>query len=169
MTIEQIKKALAELNEELKSLNVKGEVCLMGGAVMCLAFKTRESTQDIDALMTPSDVIQKAAFNVSQTLGLENNFWINDAVKVFNSEKPEFISTDFQFSNLNILIASAKYMFAMKALAARSGTNDEDDILYLKKHLQLNKIEEAMQIINQFYPSEKLSLESKALLKDLFG
>jgi hypothetical protein len=65
--------------------------------------------------------------------------------------------------------ASAEYMFAMKALAARSGTNDEDDLVFLKKHLGLSKIDQALQIIKKFYPDQKLNITSKAMLHDLFG
>jgi hypothetical protein len=32
---------LTELNEELRSINIKGEICLYGGAVMALAYNAR--------------------------------------------------------------------------------------------------------------------------------
>lgn len=35
MTAEEIKQYLAELNEELRLKDIKGEVSLYGGAVMC--------------------------------------------------------------------------------------------------------------------------------------
>ncbi|MBC7419300.1 MAG: hypothetical protein H7328_01110 [Bdellovibrio sp.] len=169
MTKDQIILALAELNKELKKQNVHGEICIMGGAVMCLVFNSRESTQDIDAIMAPTEIIQKAAFNVSQTLNLENNFWINDAVKVFESDYSQFLDSKFSYSHLNVLTASPEYMFAMKSLAARSGTNDEDDLIFLKNYLKLTKLDQAMRIINKFYPEQKLNISSQALLKDLFN
>jgi len=44
---EEIKQYRAELNEELRAMDVKGEVCLYGGAVMCLVFDaTRSATRD---------------------------------------------------------------------------------------------------------------------------
>lgn len=168
MDFKQIKSALFELNQELIRLDVRGEVCILGGAVMCLVFKTRESTQDIDAIMEPADIIQKAAFNVSETLGLDNNFWLNDAVKVFNSDHAEFADSGYGFSNLVVLTASAEYMFAMKLLSARAGTHDESDILFLKDHLKIRTQTEALKIIQRFYPEQKLSLDSKAMLRDLF-
>jgi Nucleotidyltransferase of unknown function (DUF6036) len=169
VTKNQIVSALAELNSELKQQNVYGEISVVGGAVMCLVFNSRESTQDIDAIMAPTEILQKAAFNVSQTLGLDNNFWLNDSAKVFQSEKAHFVDSDFSHSHLNVQTASDEYMFAMKALAARSGTNDEDDLIFLKKHLGLVKINEALTIIKKFYPDQKLNITSKAMLQDLFG
>ncbi len=41
MTAEEITKYLTELNDELRLMDIKGEVSLFGCAVMCLAFKTR--------------------------------------------------------------------------------------------------------------------------------
>ena len=46
MTAEEIRQYLAELNDELGALDVKGEICLYGGAVMCLAFKARPATKE---------------------------------------------------------------------------------------------------------------------------
>ncbi len=169
MTKVQIILALNELNNELKNQNVRGDISIMGGAVMCLVFHSRESTQDIDAIMAPSDVLQKAAFNVSQTLNLENNFWLNDAVKVFNSDRAEFKKTELSLSHLNILVASPEYMFAMKALSARSGTNDETDLIFLMKYLNLNHIDQALKIIKKFYPDQKLTIDSRVMLKDIFS
>ena len=44
-----ILRLLHALNDELKAANVKGQVNLAGGAVMCLAFGARPSTRDVDA------------------------------------------------------------------------------------------------------------------------
>ena len=58
---EEIKRYLSELNEELRSMDVKGEICLYGGAVMALAYKARPDTDDVDAIFEPVRYIQKAA------------------------------------------------------------------------------------------------------------
>lgn len=154
MTKAQILMALEELNKELKEQAVRGELCIMGGAVMCLVFNSRESTQDIDAIMAPSAILQKAAFNVSQVLNLNNNFWLNDAVKVFNSENAEFDKSTLSLSHLNILTASPEYMFAMKALSARSGTNDENDLLFLKNN---------MKSIHEYIKKAQVSTEQRKI------
>lgn len=46
----QIQICLVRLNDELQLLDVKGETCLYGGAVMCLVYDARPSTKDIDAV-----------------------------------------------------------------------------------------------------------------------
>ena len=42
---------LALLNSELERSGTTGEICIVGGAAMILAFGSRKSTRDIDALM----------------------------------------------------------------------------------------------------------------------
>lgn len=169
MTKNQIIKALKALDKELQGLNVKGEISIVGGAVMCLAFNARNSTQDVDAIFKPTLLIQKAAFNVSEDLKLNNLWWLNDAVKEFISKKAVYDVKDFGFKNLIVRLASAEYMLAMKLLAARAGTNDETDVLFLVKFLKLKNQKQLEKIVKKYYPSQKLSIETKLLIKSVFG
>lgn len=41
---EEIKRYLTELNEELRLMDIKGDVCLYGGAVMAIAYNARPDT-----------------------------------------------------------------------------------------------------------------------------
>jgi hypothetical protein len=56
-TREELAGMLSLLNEQLRASDVTGEVCIVGGAAMILAFGSRESTRDIGALvMAPASV-----------------------------------------------------------------------------------------------------------------
>src|SRR5437016_14318985 len=79
---EEIKRYLSELNEELRSMDVKGEICLYGGAVMALAFKARPDTDDVDAVFEPVRSIRKAASLVAERNCLPVG-WLKMAVEMF--------------------------------------------------------------------------------------
>ncbi len=80
MTQEQILRAFQALNDELAREGVKGEVGVVGGAAMVLAFNARESTRDVDAVFEPSGKVRAAAMRVAEAQGLPVD-WLNDAAK----------------------------------------------------------------------------------------
>lgn len=82
MTAGEIEKYLHELNDELCLTNVKGEICLYGGAVMCLAFKARPATKDVDAIFEPIKEIRRAAAKIGDKYDLPID-WLNFGVKMF--------------------------------------------------------------------------------------
>lgn len=61
MTQEEILEAFRALNDELAREGIKGEVGIVGGAAMVLAFNARESTRDVDAVFEPSSKLRAAA------------------------------------------------------------------------------------------------------------
>jgi hypothetical protein len=60
MTTQEIEKYIEALNDELSLMGVKGEICLYGGAVMCLVYQARPSTKDVDAVFQPSTQMREA-------------------------------------------------------------------------------------------------------------
>ena len=49
--------ALAALGEDLTSEGIRGQVFIVGGAAMALAYSTRRVTRDIDAVFEPKTAI----------------------------------------------------------------------------------------------------------------
>ena len=67
LTRADIDKLFKDLNAELSKKGVSGQLHLMGGAVMCIVFEARQSTQDLDGFFKPAATIRDAASAPSAT------------------------------------------------------------------------------------------------------
>lgn len=167
LTKKQIIRLFESLNAELQKDGVAGEIYLVGGAVMCLVYDTRASTQDIDALFRPVAKIREAASRVAISHGIAED-WLNDGVKGFLSDKAEF--TPFlELSHLKILVAPPEYLLAMKCLSMRIGEEFHDlaDIQYLLRYLNIGSYKRALEIITSYYPLERFPQKTLYGLEEL--
>lgn len=164
---QEIERLLKLLEEKLKSRSVIGEIYLVGGAVMCLVFNARPATKDIDAYFKPSSIIREIAEEIANEKDLENN-WLNDAVKGFLSNKGKF-SSYLELPHLKVFVATTEYLLAMKCLALRIGAefSDENDIRYLLRYLNIEKYQDALNIITQYYPIEKFPQKTLYALEEI--
>ena len=155
------------LNSELRKDGVTGEIYLVGGAVMCLVYDVRASTQDIDALFKPVKKIREAASRVALNQGISDD-WLNDGVKGFLSEKADF-TPYLEFTHLKVLVAPAEYLLAMKCLAMRIGEEFHDlgDIQYLLRYLNITSYKKALDLISSYYPLERFPQETLYGLEEL--
>ena len=167
LTDRDLRRLFALLNEELRRAGAEGELFLVGGAVMCLAYAARPSTQDVDALFRPARQVREAAARVALQAGVAPD-WLNDGVKGFLSERGEF-SLFLELDHLRVMVAQAEYLLAMKCLALRIGTesHDEDDIRYLLRHLDIGSHEHAVAVIKRFYPLERFPQKTLYALAEL--
>lgn len=162
----EIKSYLTELNEELRSMDVKGEICLYGGAVMALVYDARPDTKDVDAIFRPAAQIREAALKVATRHDLEPN-WLNDAVKGFLAPHNQRIL--FDFSNLKIYVPEPDYMLAMKAISARANSLDAVDVKVLIDLLKLKTAGEVLDIVEKYYPREQIKPATQYFIEELFG
>jgi hypothetical protein len=167
LTKADIRRLLGLLNEELRGADAKGELFLVGGAVMCLAYAARPSTQDVDALFRPSPAVRAAAARVGIRAGL-NPDWLNDGVKGYLSAQGEF-APFLELDHLCVMVAQPAYLLAMKCLALRIGAefHDEDDIRYLLRHLDIRSYGKAVAVITKYYPEERFPQKTLYALAEL--
>ncbi len=167
LSAKRIRQLLDALNAELASSNIVGELYLVGGAVMCLAFNARPSTKDIDAYFAPKEKIREAAKCVAEKEGV-NEDWLNDAVKGFLSKEGNY-SEYLALSHLNIFIAKPEYLLAMKSLAMRLGPgfHDESDVRYLLRYLNIEKYQDALSVIEKYYPLESFPQKTLYALEEI--
>ena len=167
LTQADIRRLFDLLNEELRGAGAEGELFLVGGAVMCLAYAARPSTQDVDALFRPPAEVRAAAARVAIRAGL-NPDWLNDGVKGYLSAQGDFAAF-LELDHLRVMVAQPEYLLAMKCLAMRIGAefHDEDDIRYLLRHLDIRSHEKAIAVITKYYPKERFPQKTLYALAEL--
>ena len=167
LTKEQILDLFDRLNSELSRGDIRGELYLVGGAVMCLVHEARESTKDIDGYFRPARELRAAAKEISKEEGLDDS-WLNDAVKGFLSEKGEFDSY-LELSHLKVYTALPEYLLALKCLAMRIGEEfyDLDDVRYLLRSLNITDYQSALDLITSYYPIERFPQKTLYALEEL--
>lgn len=167
LTKSDIRRLFELLNQELGKTGTKGELFLVGGAVMCLAYAARPSTQDIDAVFRPAAQIREAAARVAARARVDPD-WLNDGVKGFMSAQGDF-APFLELDHLRVMVAQPEYLLAMKCLSMRIGAEfrDEDDIRYLLRQLDIHSTEKAIVTVTKYYPLERFPQKSLYALEDL--
>jgi hypothetical protein len=166
MTADEIRRYLSELDEELRRSNIKGEISIYGGAVMCLVYDARPATKDVDAVFRPTSEIRQAVQVIAERHGLPDD-WLNDGVKGYPVEHEQRVFLDLP--NLKIFVPDADYLLAMKTLSARADTFDQADVRLLIKLLGLSSPDEVFSIVEKYYPRHQIKPATQYFIEELFA
>ncbi|MGI8506070.1 MAG: DUF6036 family nucleotidyltransferase [Solirubrobacteraceae bacterium] len=142
-----------------------GELYMVGGAAIALAFDQRRTTRDIDAVFEPKLIVYEAAAEVAERLGLPIG-WLNDAVKGFLVLDPE-ASPVLEVPGLRCLAASPRVPLALKVLAHRVG-EDEDDVVLLARDLGLERADEVLAIVTDVF-GDRLDAAAHFFVEQIFA
>ncbi len=165
LSANEIRTCLQELSDQLCTRSIQGEICLYGGAVMCLAYAARPSTKDVDAIFEPTQTIRTIVHQVAQMHDLPDD-WLNDAVKGFVVPHPQRIL--IELACLRVYIPEPDYLLAMKSMAARVDTQDRTDIEFLIKKLDIRSAEEVFKIIETYYRKQQIKPATRYFIEELF-
>lgn len=165
----RIEAALQTLGGRLATRQLRGELFVVGGAAIALAYDARRATMDIDAVFEPKAVIYELAAELADEFGYPPG-WLNDAVKAY---VPQGALADhgrvYEFSALTVRVAAPATLLAMKVAAARVG-EDEDDIALLADLLGLGTAAEvlatAVDVLGE--AAARLSPRSRLLVEAVF-
>ena len=160
--------AFEKLDAELSLKQIMGEIGVVGGAAMVLAFNARSATKDVDAIFAPSENIREAARKIARDMDLPDD-WINDAVKGFMPGDPKEKRVMFEGDFLTVWVPEAEYLLAMKGISARFDTADAADLKTLIKHLGVKTAEDVLDIIQSYYPRRAIPAKTQFFIEELFG
>jgi hypothetical protein len=165
LTKMQIEQLLKEINTFLSEKRVDGEICLYGGAAMCLVFESRPSTRDVDAIFYPSKILREAISQVAQAHNFPED-WLNDAVKGFVVTHPSRVV--MSLSHLRVYAPEPDYLLAMKAMSARVESADKEDVIFLIKKMKLQSPKAVFSIIEKYYPQERIRPATQFFIEEIF-
>ena len=159
--------ALNALGEQLSRQDIRGQIFIVGGAAMALAYSTRRVTKDIDAVFEPKSAIYTAAEKVAEEQGLPAD-WLNDAAKAFMPGRDPEARPLPNVKGIEVTTASPRYLLAMKLMAMRFGEDDED-IEILLAQCNMHRPQEALDLLKQMYPSKDPAPKTRFFLQELLG
>jgi hypothetical protein len=165
----ELEHVLSLLNDKLAETGITGEICIVGGAAMVLAFGNRESTRDIDALVMSPASVRMAATRVAEEHGLPAN-WLNDSAKGFASGIPIEAKELLRFNNLRVVAPPPAYILAMKCIAARVGldAHDKEDALFLVRLLDLHESSAVLALVARYYEEKRIPAKTRYFVAELF-
>jgi hypothetical protein len=158
-----------ELDRELGRSEVRGDIFVVGGAAMAVAYDARPATRDVDAIWHPSAEIRTAAERVAADHSDLAPDWLDNGVKAFlpgddHGERKVIYDGD----HLTVSVPSPEYLLATKLLASRV-SRDEDDILLLYRLCGLTAVEEGLELLERYYPGRPIEAEVSFFLEELLA
>lgn len=165
MDREEIVALLTELGATLHDRGVDGEMYVVGGAAIALAYDARRSTRDIDAVFEPKLAIYEAAAEIAERFELPAG-WLNDAVKGFLAGDDPEAAPVLDVPGLRCLAASPRMLLALKVLAHRVG-EDESDVKFLAAALELRTSAEVLAVAEDVF-GDRLEPAARFFVEELF-
>lgn len=173
----QILRLLDEVADEAARRDVHIDLFLIGGAAMAVAYSETRITDDIDGVFEPRETVIDIARVVGARHGLPAT-WLNDHAKAFLPEYREanlsladwppddpHASVHFERPGLAVRVASPRYLFVLKALAARE--SDEEDLRVLWPLCGFRSAADGIAAIEQAYPDLAVKPNVRRLVEGL--
>lgn len=177
LTRQDILRGLRTIDDMARAAGVVVDLSIYGGAALALVFDLRHATKDVDAVVNGSpDFLRQAARRVAAAEGWPED-WLNDGVKAFTSRQEQMeLMADFDHAaegGLRIYTPTPEYLFAMKCMAMRQegleGSHDVSDIEALADVAQIESAEDALALVESFYPSARIPAKVRFGVQEIMG
>jgi hypothetical protein len=163
----RILELLTELGRRCADIGFSVDMLVVGGGAIALAYGEDRATRDIDAIFEPKMRVYEIARTMADEFELPRD-WLNDGVKGL---LPDFDDSGSQFTvergGIRVVVPSPEYLFAMKALSARIGV-DDDDVRLLGTRIGIKTVDEAYAAVEKFYRRERISAKAGFYIQTIF-
>jgi hypothetical protein len=176
LTAEKMELAFSMLGVKAIEAGRVVDLAVYGGSALALAYDLRRTTKDVDAVYeSDKDFIPKAVAAIAAELDLPED-WLNDAVKGYVSQNElgnllKFASYPSESEvGLRVFVPAPEYFFAMKCIDIRlgAGSNDVEDVKKLALVCNIKDAEEALKIVESFYPEKRIPPKTSLALEEIF-
>lgn len=162
-----ILRGLRKIDARARADGVVIDLAVYGGAALAMSFDMRDATRDVDAVAKgDQSKLRMWAAEIAEEEGWPED-WLNDGVKGFVSAhekmvfEPSFSEQQEQGAGgLRVYTPAPEYLFAMKCMAMRpqgvDGSHDISDIIGLAKIIGVASPEEAIALVESFYPTSRI-------------
>ena len=177
-TLEQ---ALHELGRRAYAAGRVVEIAIYGGSAILLTLDSRPATKDVDAVFErDKDFVRHVAAQIAEDFGWDPD-WLNDGVKGWLSHAESdpaaktLIGTypSEDEPGLRVFVPKPEYLFAMKCRAMRIGgieeSQDIDDIRRLARAIGVKSADEALDLVETFYPRQRIEPKTQFGLEEIFS
>jgi hypothetical protein len=176
-----LEKALVELGRRAFAAGRTVEIAIYGGSALLLTLNRQVNTGDVDAVFEGNkDFLKKLAAEIAEEFGWDEN-WLNDGVKGWLSNRDADPDVKALFNSypsedqpgLRVYTAKPEYLFAMKCRAMRVGgietNSDIDDIKLLARAIGIRSSQDALTLVEKFYPQNMLQPKTRLGLEEIFS
>lgn len=177
VTYARMDRLFHEMGQICEARGLHLEIAVYGGSALMIDFSYRVASHDIDfhPVRGGADRVKKIAQEAAHRLGLEDFMHeaMRDDVSIFVSEHAEHLPHgDYggDRGTFRVLKASPRYLLAMKVMAMRSSleTQDMHDVWQLVDVCKIRSAEEAVDLVQKFYPDQAVPRRNTLLLEDIF-
>ena len=143
-------RVLRRFDEGLEDENVEIELCVVGGAVIALAFNHMSGTRRPGALFAPAEAALRARRNAAERSGVALDRLEDAARKLVHASPPR--PGSFEGERLRVFAPPPDYVLAMKcsALLFAPEVSVEDDVRYLLRFLGLRDPKAALDAVSGY-------------------
>lgn len=158
-------RAFRALAAKLERKGVVGQVHVVDGPAMLLAYDSRVTSRDTDALFSPDGPMLEAIHEVADEMGWPRT-WLNNQASSYVSRTPGEGSPVCDHLFLHVVAKPAHHLLAMKVVAAHS-VWDGEDICLLLDRLRITTAAGVWEIVTRHFPGQTISDRSRLLVEGL--